>query len=218
MCTSTDFACGDPRDTIFFLCSLAREIPSSYLPRVQKLVYTPPPPPNPDYSKSFQQVYAEFVKFSIASSGSLDIICRPWAVIPGQSHYVWNISRAKVPSWICLATNAGFGVVDGLSGRINGDSLVGSPSSRIYQASHSKLAEVQDVLPSYHSKPSGRPPRSPAPPDVVDSGNGEFMEPSLPDLNADMALQVKSIIIGAISWMSNPTMDGVISCSKGRLV
>ena len=52
-----------------------------------------------DYSKPILEVYKEFVAFSIQHSGSLDIICQPWA----WHHPGW-------PSWICTVDKHAFAV------------------------------------------------------------------------------------------------------------
>ena len=70
--TFADFEVTLPHDAIYALRSIAREVLS---PRRSELE-----PPLPDYSKSTQHVFAEFVSWAIASSGSLDIVCRPWAM------------------------------------------------------------------------------------------------------------------------------------------
>ena len=81
-----------------------------------------------DYNKQAIDVYKDFTKFCIQSSGLLDIICRPWAMpIPGDP---------RRPSWIPLLSNSEFGEPDEVySGRRNGDNLVGPIGNLHYKAS-----------------------------------------------------------------------------------
>jgi hypothetical protein len=73
VCSLSGFDSSDPRDTINALRNISRELnrPDS---STAKHV------PVPDYSKDLFQVYRDFVKWAIESSGSLDIICRHWAL------------------------------------------------------------------------------------------------------------------------------------------
>ena len=76
--------------------------------------------------------YIDFVAHCVESSQSIDIICRHWA--PAQS------TNVRLPSWIPSVSGSAFGAPkdkdkDTQSGRVNGDSFVGLPSHRIYNAS-----------------------------------------------------------------------------------
>jgi len=77
-------ACSDPRDKIFALLGLAKDAEQWS---------------SPDYSKSPESIYKDFVKFSITASGSLDIIVRRWA--PSDA-------ARSTPSWICIADESSF--------------------------------------------------------------------------------------------------------------
>jgi len=66
------FEAGEPRDVVFAITSLAKD--------PQRIV--------PDYKKSVAQVCKEAIEDSVLESGSLNIICRPWA------------PDVSLPSWI----------------------------------------------------------------------------------------------------------------------
>lgn len=123
----------DPRDTIYALLPLASDCnPSSF---------------QMDYSKSCLQVFKEFIDFCVCESKSIDIICRPWApesmqlsirnsgiaAHPGIGGF---LNAELAPSWIPKISNLPFGKRGkNHYGRINGDSLVGQPNRKFYNAS-----------------------------------------------------------------------------------
>jgi hypothetical protein len=67
-----------------------------------------------DYNKPVVEVCRDFVAFAINKTGSLDIICRPWA----PAAY-----RRQLPSWIATLADREF--QDGLYARAQADALVG---------------------------------------------------------------------------------------------
>ena len=67
-----------------------------------------------DYNKSATEVCRDFVAFVINKTGSLDIICRPWA----PAAY-----KRQLPSWIAPLADCEF--QDGLYARAQADALVG---------------------------------------------------------------------------------------------
>ena len=81
-----------------------------------------------DYRKSFYKVAQDFLEWSMRKSGSLDILCRPWAPK--------NI-REELPSWISTLNSLAFRPDGkGVSQRIRADLLVGMPDKkRNYDAS-----------------------------------------------------------------------------------
>ncbi|KAF1989061.1 HET-domain-containing protein [Aulographum hederae CBS 113979] len=92
-----------------------------------------------DYNKDPMEVFIDFVKFSVESSGSMDVICRHWAPVlsPKQS----NMNR---PSWIPDIQDGPYGSSrDTLEGRQNGDSLVGPPNRSFYNASKGSKAQAR---------------------------------------------------------------------------
>ncbi|KAF4628030.1 hypothetical protein G7Y89_g10120 [Cudoniella acicularis] len=84
-----------------------------------------------DYSKAFSQLCDEFVSFTIAKSGSLDIIFQPWAP---------DSSGSALSSWICTLDHQAFDLRSNEGWpeavRINADPLVSrSGHSPTYSAS-----------------------------------------------------------------------------------
>lgn len=71
-----DFKVSDLRDVIYALIPLAKDAHDSkeWLP---------------DYSKPFQEVWEQYVSYVIRTTGSLDVICRPWVQWP-----------TSCPSWM----------------------------------------------------------------------------------------------------------------------
>ena len=87
-----------------------------------------------DYGKSFYEVAQDFLEWSMRKSGSLDILCRPWAPK--------NIEE-KLPSWISTLNSLAFRPDGkGVSQRIRADLLVGMPDKkRNYDASGNYKSE-----------------------------------------------------------------------------
>jgi hypothetical protein len=81
-----------------------------------------------DYGKTFYEVAQDFLDWSMRKSGSLDILCRPWAPK--------NIND-KLPSWISTLNSLAFRPDGrGVSQRVRADLLVGIPDKkRNYDAS-----------------------------------------------------------------------------------
>jgi hypothetical protein len=123
--TLSAFETADARDRIYALLSLAKPGPS-----LPDLITSEIRLPEVNYAKPVAEVFQEFVEFCVRSSYSLDIICRNWAPASKQN------TAHGLPSWIPLLTGSAFGTMEsGFAGRMNGDSLVGSPGQPIYHAS-----------------------------------------------------------------------------------
>jgi hypothetical protein len=94
----------------------------------------------PDYAKDAIEVYTDFVSHCI-EEGSLDIICRHWAVpVRKEAKAVKDSLRhllplLPLPSWNGLLQDSPFGPPNVLAGRVNADSLVGVPGRARYNAS-----------------------------------------------------------------------------------
>ena len=140
--TLLSFEASDPRDTIYALLSIAKGNACS--------------PILPDYNKTDIEVYRDFTRFCIDASGSLDIICRHWAPITSKQSATLKPVRikrkkkknptlnARMPSWVPLLTESPFGDPDdALNGRVNGDSLVGHPDHKCYNAAAGMAADVE---------------------------------------------------------------------------
>jgi hypothetical protein len=88
-----------------------------------------------NYDKSVVDVCRDVLKFTVASSNSLDMICRPWA--PQEN---------SLPSWIPPVTRNPFGPgKNGASCRVNADPLVGQPERGpcFYKAARGRPAVVR---------------------------------------------------------------------------
>lgn len=86
-----------------------------------------------DYGRPVTYLYRDFVDHCIETSGSLDVICRPWAAQVGG-----------LPSWIATTEQASQKREPrkGQFSRNNADELVSAPGApSIYDASASRLAE-----------------------------------------------------------------------------
>ncbi|KAK2596144.1 hypothetical protein QQS21_006421 [Conoideocrella luteorostrata] len=138
------FDTSDPRDTIYALLALARgSSPSLQSPSLR-----------PDYSSPPLQTYMEFVRYCVITGGSLDIVCRHWALPLKNFPFRWtwrDSSRGDkasvlgriLPTWIGLASNSAFGPPSRFTGRLNGDSLVGSPGKAVYNACRGSHLDVR---------------------------------------------------------------------------
>ncbi|KAE8157502.1 heterokaryon incompatibility protein-domain-containing protein [Aspergillus tamarii] len=123
------FDASQPRDVVYSLVSIASDTydPVSYDAaqeaddnKAYKLII--------DYKLDEVDVYKSFVKFCILSSGSLDIICRPWAMP--------KLGKGRLPSWIRQLRDSEFGEpTEVYNGRKNGEGLVGPVGSPLYKAS-----------------------------------------------------------------------------------
>jgi hypothetical protein len=127
----------DERDSIYALLNLANDTEtSSTLFRVV-----------PDYRKSILGVYADFVRHCHSHSGSLDILCRPWAPAPSfreQSNLDNNDLSQQLPSWIASRERLPFGDPSWrLKHRLHGNPLVGSNLKPNYNAHGGKPAAVE---------------------------------------------------------------------------
>lgn len=153
------FDTSDPRDTIHALLNIAKETSplSSVAPARAK---SENPPPKPSYSNDLLEVYTGFVKWVINEHKSLDIICRQWALPPRKEKDAnSNYDKPVVlPSWIQVVANSTYGKQEEGHGRKNGDSFVGLPDAKFYNASHDESAKarfgIDTVLPMDGSKTS----------------------------------------------------------------
>ena len=149
----TRFEASDPKDTIYALLSIAQDTAQisphvHHQPEQHQII--------PDYSKTKVQVYKDFTEFCIKKSNSLDIICRHWAPAGRRSTATGDHPRTrsnakestahpvKLPSWVPLLSESTFGnPEDAPNGRVNGDSLVGHPDHKHYNAAAGLPAEVR---------------------------------------------------------------------------
>ncbi|KAE9376548.1 hypothetical protein N431DRAFT_529685 [Stipitochalara longipes BDJ] len=157
------FEASEPKDTIYAVLSLAKDtspridptqtpswrIKPRYLPIDVRV--------SPDYDKTLTDVYADFMEYCIENSKSLDILCRHWAPLPKPMKLTpsqhFDILKAghkaeeeKLPTWIPTVDGHAYGGPLGvLSGRKNGDSLVGG-LERLNQQNYNASEDLQPYV------------------------------------------------------------------------
>ena len=128
--TLSVFEAADPLDTIIAVIGLAKD--EAQLRSIRSRIDNK----NPEVL----DVYIAFVSYCVESSGSIDIICRHWAPEMREPTFAERVrgavpAKLDLPSWIPNVSGSVFGAPgDNLKGRINGDSFVGLPGHRIYDA------------------------------------------------------------------------------------
>ncbi|KIW14239.1 hypothetical protein PV08_07021 [Exophiala spinifera] len=124
----------DERDAIYAFLNLANDISSLSEPDQSDSII-------PDYGKSILDVFVDFILHCCRQSGSLDIICRPWA--PMVSSPVSPIGRKDrsdhslqtFPSWIASRDSLPFGGPSRrLNHRLHANPLVDRSQRRPYNA------------------------------------------------------------------------------------
>ena len=149
----TMFEAGDPRDAVYALMTLARDVQHTsqqhsplWQYNASEITFTS------DYTKNILQVFTDFVAFCITRSRRLDIICRKGApnrkikrlTIRERLDYRGQKPPAEVvqlPSWIGLLEESVFGMPrSGPSSRIAGNSLV--DAERPYYACGDSEAKI----------------------------------------------------------------------------
>ena len=131
--TLSAFDTTDPRDTINAFRSIAKE---TYGKQESS---RPPPPPN--YTENLLHVYRQFVKWVVETSGSIDILCRRWAIPEREKKMARYPALVKLPSWIQTIDRVDR-TDEVLGSRRHGDSFVGIPGRSPYTASHTQKAKV----------------------------------------------------------------------------
>ncbi|KAI0126039.1 heterokaryon incompatibility protein-domain-containing protein [Xylariales sp. AK1849] len=128
------FETTDPRDTVYALLSLASDINVETQEDSNRDDQRPGNKPfKPEYHRHPQDAFISFVQACVETTQSLDVICRHWAP---------TLEGRKMPSWIGTVDQAPFGPPSRFTGRINGDSLVGEPRQRIFNASKGTSAKA----------------------------------------------------------------------------
>jgi hypothetical protein len=119
----------DERDSIYALLNLANDTETNLA--LFHIV--------PDYEKEISEVYTDFIRHCHSHSGSLDILCRPWA--PAPSFHEQNI---RLASWIASRERLPFGDPSWrLKHRLHGNPLVnGSSLEPNYNAHGGMSAEI----------------------------------------------------------------------------
>lgn len=177
----TSYETTDQRDAIYALLSLANNIkPSSHPNLLDSIV--------PDYGKKLLHVFSEFILHCCRWSGSLDIICRPWAPVspmkihaPGEGSRIGQAFPRNIPSWIASRDSLPYGNPSWrMNRRLHGDPLLGSYHKRIYNA-------------HYNTKPQ------------VHIGESAALSA------CDGSLYAKGIILGKIAQRSTRMADAIIT-------
>ncbi|KAK4888244.1 hypothetical protein LTR27_012824 [Elasticomyces elasticus] len=150
--TLSAFDTSDPRDTIFAFRNIAKE---TY--RAQESGDREQSPVLPNYSRDLFTVYRDFVKWVVERSGSIDILCRQWA-IPELSRPPLNypdLVLVKLPSWIQTVPDIGRSDT-ATNSRLHGDSFVGQPGYGSYNTCNGRVAKVRFADEVATSQPSTR--------------------------------------------------------------
>ncbi|KAI6085111.1 hypothetical protein F4821DRAFT_241577 [Hypoxylon rubiginosum] len=146
------FETTDRRDTVYAFLNIAKDTFPKFAPGLAPAGIDIPPLTS-DYGHDLLTVYTNFVRYVVASSKSLDIICRHWALPERQDMALVTKSSRGLPSWIKTVPDSSYGQPsEELNGRKNGDSFVGLPDARIYNASRGKWPEIR-----FGMEPSGSP-------------------------------------------------------------
>jgi hypothetical protein len=133
------FEASDPHDTVFALWPLAEIKTQGPFPGLFPQLKISPT----SYLQICEKTYIDFVFHCIEIHGSLDIICRHWALPlddPAQ-----RIRPHRMRSWIGTTASSAFGMHLESGGRMNGDSIVGLPGHKLYDASMNRLPDVYQL-------------------------------------------------------------------------
>lgn len=187
VCSLASFDASDPRDTINALRSICKEV----IRFDSGIVETHEPPPIPNYSDDLFEVYRNFVQWIIETTGSIDIICRHWALKERMERTPTTPRLVRLPSWILFVDGSAWGRGDDMfRGRKAGDSFVGLPGSNNYNACGERNEQA----------------------DVKFSRSSNYEDPSATGLfTHDMSMYVKGVMIGSVSFRTDPFPDGVIT-------
>jgi hypothetical protein len=194
VCRLSNFDTSDPRDTVNAFLNICKELNKGNSNDRHRV-------PEPDYSKDLFEVYRDFVKWVIATSNSLDIICRYWALPERQYKTPTTPRLVELPTWIQSVDDSAFGRGEEVfDGRKAGDSFVGLPG--FYQ---------------YHASGTGwrqQPPQCEFPLGVSLEDSTADQNGTLSSVgsivNHDMSLLVTGVAIGEVSYRNQPFADGVI--------
>jgi hypothetical protein len=193
VCSLSGFDTSDPRDTINAFRSISKEV-NRYESRVAG---EHQPPPAPNYSKDLFEIYRDFVQWVIQTTGSVDIICRHWALKERKEPTPTTPRLVQLPSWILFVEDSAWGKGEDLfRGRKAGDSFVGLPGSNNYNACGRQRNEAHVRFPR---SPIHRGPTTPA------------------QVTHDMSMFVRGVMIGTVLFRTDPFPDGVITkdCLEG---
>ncbi|KAI2617476.1 heterokaryon incompatibility protein-domain-containing protein [Hypoxylon sp. NC1633] len=141
--TLASFETTDPRDTIYAFLNIAKDSSPKSALKISTTTMDIPPP-TPQYRHDLLMVYTDFFRYVVASSQSLDILCRQWALPERKTKALMYERLVELPSWIKTVPESPYGKQgEGLNGRKNGDSFVGTPNAKFYNASRGKSPEIR---------------------------------------------------------------------------
>jgi hypothetical protein len=187
VCYLAGFDTSDPRDTINAFRSISKEV-TKYDLRVAESHKLPP---TPNYSHDLFEIYRDFVQWVIETTGSIDIICRHWALKERKEPTPTTPRLVHLPSWILFAEDSAWGKgEDMFRGRKAGDSFVGLPGSNNYNACGRRYKQAEVTFPQ---SPILRSSSMPA------------------QVTHDMSMYAKGVKIGSVSFRTDPFPDGVIT-------
>lgn len=136
------FECTEPRDVIYALLGIASDVQPVQAPTDDQPAETTSRDQSSNnkrtgfpvnYKEDILKVYKRFLKHAIKESGSLDILCRPWA--PAKVTSKTASKAIELPSWILDATRKPFrATARGKMIRYNPDPFVGPAISRGFYA------------------------------------------------------------------------------------
>lgn len=154
------FHTSDPRDTINALINISKEgiglgarvraqvearsqsrrqqtaildaVQQSHIAPVLHLGKKHPPPPS--YRKDLLDVYVDFLKWIVDSTGSINVLCRHWAIPERSRQESGYPELVKLPTWIKVTSEGPFKHTEQSWYRQNADSLVGLPGESPYNA------------------------------------------------------------------------------------
>ncbi|KAB2104030.1 hypothetical protein AG0111_0g7902 [Alternaria gaisen] len=187
VCSLAGFDTSDPRDTINAFRSISKEVTRYDL----RLAESHKLPPTPNYSHDLFEIYRDFVQWVIETTGSIDIICRHWALKERKEPTPTTPRLVHLPSWILFAEDSAWGKgEDMFRGRKAGDSFVGVPGSNNYNACGRRYKQAEVAFPQSPVQCSSTIPAQ---------------------VTHDMSMYVKGVMIGSVSFRTDPFPDGVIT-------
>jgi hypothetical protein len=133
---ASSFAVSDIRDVVYALLYLAKDRHNAATGGARSLRIL-----RPDYSRNPADIFEHFTRYFIATSNSLDIICRPWASWPRQLHDAEHNGRT-LPTWIGLASSGGSGTYRKF---VPPETLLGPVGSQLYDASRGVAIRVHTI-------------------------------------------------------------------------
>lgn len=208
--TMSTFDTSDPRDTVNTLLNIARE--TCPFRTTQSFADDENVPPSPNYKKDLLYTYTQFVRWVVKKSGSLDIICRNWALpeLKGKPADYPELSR--LPSWIKTVNDSSYGTqAEGWRGRKNGDSFVGLPNQGPYSASHNRTANARfglfnEVKPPITAVVVARSRQA----SVSGFRQNPHVHEGVPADYHKYSLFVEGIELDTITWKTDPIAHGII--------